>query len=66
MKVITKNRSLKLIKDILLTDSEVLYKGRDDKFVCLMDLALMAMKKLKSEGKLQIRKSLMRSMHAVS
>ena len=32
---------------------EVLYKGRDDKFVCLMDLALMAMKKLKSEGKLQ-------------
>ena len=29
-----------------------MYKGRDDKFVCLMDLALMAMKKLKSEGKL--------------
>ena len=29
-----------------------LYKGRDDKFVCLMDLALMAMKKLKAEGKL--------------
>lgn len=36
-----------------LSDREVLYKGRDDKFVCLMDLALMAMKKLKSEGKLQ-------------
>ena len=36
-----------------LADREVLYKGRDDKFVCLMDLALMAMKKLKSEGKLQ-------------
>ena len=35
-----------------LSDREVLYKGRDDKFVCLMDLALMAMKKLKSEGKL--------------
>ena len=35
-----------------LADREVLYKGRDDKFVCLMDLALMAMKKLKSEGKL--------------
>ena len=36
-----------------LSDREVLYKGRDDKFVCLMDLALMAMKKLKSEGKIQ-------------
>ena len=35
-----------------LADREVLYKDRDDKFVCLMDLALMAMKKLKSEGKL--------------
>ncbi len=30
-----------------------IYQGRDDKFVCLMDLALMAMKKLKREGKLQ-------------
>ena len=30
-----------------------LYAGRDDKFVCLMDLALMAMKRLKKEGKLQ-------------
>ena len=29
-----------------------MYKGRDDKFVCLMDLELMAMKKLKAEGKL--------------
>ncbi len=29
-----------------------LYKDRDDKFVCLMDLALLAMKKLKKEGKL--------------
>lgn len=36
-----------------LADREVLYKGRDDKFVCLMDLALMAMKKLKAEGKLE-------------
>ncbi|MCI5901770.1 MAG: phosphoribosylformylglycinamidine synthase [Blautia sp.] len=36
-----------------LSDREVLYKGRDDKFVCLMDLALLAMKKLKAEGKLQ-------------
>ena len=36
-----------------VSDREVLYKGRDDKFVCLMDLALLAMKKLKKEGKLQ-------------
>ncbi len=35
-----------------LADREVLYKGRDDKFICLMDLALLAMKKLKAEGKL--------------
>ncbi len=27
-----------------------LYKGRDDKFICLMDLALVAMKKLKADG----------------
>lgn len=30
-----------------------LYQGRKDKFVCLMDLALMAMKRLKKEGKLE-------------
>lgn len=36
-----------------LADREVIYKGRDDKFVCLMDLALMAMKKLRAEGKLE-------------
>ena len=30
-----------------------LYEGRNDKFVCLMDIALMAMKKLKKDGKLQ-------------
>ena len=36
-----------------LADREVLYKGRDDKFVCLMDLALLAMKKLRKEGKLE-------------
>ena len=32
---------------------EELYAGRDDKFVCLMDIALMAMKKLKKDGKLE-------------
>ena len=35
-----------------LADRDELYKGRSDKFVCLMDLALAAMKKLKAEGKL--------------
>ncbi len=30
-----------------------IWKGRDDKFICLMDLALMAMRKLKKDGKLQ-------------
>lgn len=29
-----------------------IYEGREDKYVCLMDLALMAMKKLKHDGKL--------------
>ena len=29
-----------------------LYAGRTDKFVCLMDIALLAMKRLKEEGKL--------------
>ncbi len=29
-----------------------LYQGRDDKFVCLMDIALLAMKQLKADGKL--------------
>lgn len=33
-----------------LDNFKVLYKGRDDKFVCLMDLALVAMKKLKADG----------------
>ncbi len=35
-----------------LADREEIFQGRDDKFVCLMDLALMAMRKLKKEGKL--------------
>ena len=35
-----------------LADRAEIFKGRDDKFVCLMDLALMAMRKLKKEGKL--------------
>ncbi|MCF2667597.1 phosphoribosylformylglycinamidine synthase [Faecalicatena contorta] len=35
-----------------LADHSEIFKGREDKFVCLMDLALMAMRKLKKEGKL--------------
>ncbi len=35
-----------------LEDRRALYGDRKDKFICLMDLALMAMKKLRSEGKL--------------
>ncbi len=35
-----------------LEDRQSVYAGRKDKFVCLMDLALMGMKKLRQEGKL--------------
>ena len=33
-------------------DHDEIFAGRDDKFICLMDLALMAMRRLKKEGKL--------------
>ncbi|MCH5253577.1 MAG: phosphoribosylformylglycinamidine synthase [Lachnospiraceae bacterium] len=39
-------------EDYLKTRQEI-FAGRDDKFVCLMDLALMAMRKLKKDGKLE-------------
>ncbi|MBP3880325.1 MAG: phosphoribosylformylglycinamidine synthase, partial [Lachnospiraceae bacterium] len=35
-----------------LADHDEMYKGRSDKFVCLMDLAILGAKKLKKEGKL--------------
>ncbi len=38
--------------DRYLRDREALYKGRKDKYICLMDLAILAAKKLKAEGKL--------------
>ena len=41
----------KTYQDYLKTREEI-FKGREDKFVCLMDLALMAMRKLKKDGKL--------------
>ena len=31
-------------------DREEIYAGRDDKFICLMDLAVLGMKKLKKDG----------------
>ena len=36
-----------------LKDHSEIFAGRENKFVCLMDLALMAMRRLKREGKLQ-------------
>lgn len=36
-----------------LDTREEIFAGREDKFVCLMDLALMAMRKLKKDGKLE-------------
>ncbi|MDD5936956.1 MAG: phosphoribosylformylglycinamidine synthase [Clostridiales bacterium] len=34
-------------------DREIIYKGRDDKYISLMDIALLAMKKLRADGKLE-------------
>ncbi len=36
-----------------LMEREKLYVGRDDKYVSLMDIALLAMKKLRADGKLE-------------
>ena len=38
--------------DAYRAEMREMYKDRDDKFICLMDIALMGMKKLKKEGKL--------------
>ncbi|MCD7819025.1 MAG: phosphoribosylformylglycinamidine synthase [Lachnospiraceae bacterium] len=35
-----------------LADRKIIYADREDKFVCLMDMALLAMRKLKKEGRL--------------
>ena len=42
----------KTYQEYLDTHKEI-YAGRGDKFVCLMDIALMAMKKVRKEGKLE-------------
>ncbi len=44
---------VKAVCDQYLADHQALYAGRDDKFVCLMDLATIGMKKLRAEGKLE-------------
>ena len=36
-----------------LDTREEIFAGREDKYICLMDLALMAMRKLRAEGKLE-------------
>lgn len=46
-------KPIKAAYDSYIQDREKLYEGRKDKFVSLMDIALLAMKKLKAEGKLQ-------------
>ena len=44
---------IKASYDKYVAERELLYKGRDDKFISLMDLALVGMKKLRAEGKLE-------------
>ena len=43
---------LKMAYDQYMADHESIFAGREDKFVCLMDMALMAMRRLKKDGKL--------------
>ncbi|MBR3040038.1 MAG: phosphoribosylformylglycinamidine synthase [Lachnospiraceae bacterium] len=44
---------LKDTYDDYIKNRNELFAGRSDKYVCLMDLALLAMRKLKAEGKLE-------------
>lgn len=46
-------KPLKAAYEQYLAARKEVYAGRKDKYVCLMDLALMAMKKLKKDGKLE-------------
>lgn len=45
-------KPIKNTYDNYISVREELFAGREDKFVCLMDLALMGMRKLKKDGKL--------------
>ena len=47
------NKMISDTYDRYVDATKVMYKGRDDKFVCLMDIALMAMKELRAAGKLE-------------
>ena len=47
------NELLSSTYDRYVSASSEMYKGRDDKFICLMDIALMAMKELRAAGKLE-------------
>lgn len=49
-----------------LDTREEIFKDREDKFICLMDLALMAMRKLKKMANCRIWKYPMKSMPAQS
>ena len=44
---------IKATFDTYIADREKLYKGRDDKYISLMDMATLAMKKLRADGKLE-------------
>lgn len=44
---------MKAAYDSYLSEREKLYQGRTDKYISLMDIALLAMKKLKADGKLE-------------
>ncbi len=43
---------IKAAYNLYLDDREKLYKDRDDKYICLMDLGTLGMKKLRADGKL--------------
>lgn len=47
------NRPMESAYERYLNSRKEIYGGREDKYVCLMDLALIAMKKLRKDGKLE-------------
>ncbi|TAH74955.1 MAG: phosphoribosylformylglycinamidine synthase [Anaerolineaceae bacterium] len=44
---------IKAVYNSYIDDREKLYKGRNDKYISLMDVATLAMKRLKADGKLE-------------
>ncbi len=53
MKMVTIKHRLKKHTNEYKKAHDEMYQGRDDKFVSLMDIALLGMKKLRAEGKLE-------------